>query len=227
MSFSKQIPQTTKPGESPMRSITLLFLVAILVQPSHAFTGQFQGARTLDSQSYEITATGLVAWWIDEGERTHSYNKFGLRAAYGLPEKFYNSDILFSFERAINPNSELSGINIFALGPKISIKEDRLAFFCKANLVRAGQTNTLDLLTFRPTLLATFSLGEKAEISPHIEILWPYRRDVLETFIAFGIGSEVKMTETASFRPEINALVNPGESGIDLAIGIGLTSSGP
>lgn len=188
---------------------------------------ELQSARTLEKGKVEATAgfSANFSVFDDEGKQynEHSYDHFGVHLAYGLADRV---DLRARLEYIwIDDAGEPGGTyNIFGMGPKGSIVEDRLAVYLPVGFAFGKEIeNTGDTWQFHPTLLFTLPVSDYFEFNPSGKVLIPFNSD-LEALVAFnfGLGLSTDLSKYA-IRPEFGLLYNPGEKGHYQHFSVGVT----
>lgn len=210
---------------SLLASLIIYFLTVSSCMPP--VFSELQSARTAGKGKVEATAGVSLNYSVfkDEGKRhnEHYYDHAGIHLAYGLTEQV---DLRARFEYVgVDDSGESGGTyNIFGMGPKWAISENRFAIYLPVGFAFGGEIEEVrETWQFHPTLLFTVPVTDYLEFNPSGKVLIPFNKD-LEELVAFNFGLGLSSDfDKYAVRPEFGLLYNPGEKGRYQHFSIGVT----
>ena len=146
---------------------TLLFLMIFMVFVSFSCAPVFsdlQSAKLVGKGNFETTPNFTTTSWTANGETDHIQNHFGFQLGYGLSNRV---DLRARYE-FIGGDKDVADVklNVFGIGPKISLLKDRIAAYVPIGFAFGGDVEGIDEIELQPTLLFTIPVGENVEINP-------------------------------------------------------------
>jgi len=181
-----------------------------------------QSARMTGKNNFELTPTGTLTNFRENGDGEKVQNSIGFQASFGIHSK---ADVRFRFERIWLANGSIvdDGINIVGFAPKYSIIENRIAasllFGCAID--GAGDIGAFEL---HPTMLFSFPVKQdKIDVNFSPKYLWSFDPDS-ENFFALNLGlSASNDLKKWAIRPEYGLCFLPGEAGVFSQLSIGFS----
>ena len=209
-----------------------LFLFSCAFAPINT---QYEKAGTLKKGNLELAGsfTGYSGSGLD-GESGNINNNYGIRAGYGISDKF---DLKFRYERLIPTNifnsedlgdGKIKGINYFSLVPKIALIPEKLSFLMPISHYSYKEEidekeSNVNLNSITPQLIYTFTNAKnKTDLSFGLKGDCLFGGDVagssfiLGTTIGAGFSSDLSKW---AIRPEIG--VSATGTATFLSYGIG------
>lgn len=199
-----------------MKSLALIFVSFLfLVYSCAPVFSDLQSAKLVGKGNFEATPNFTTASFTSEGETDHIQNHYGIQLGYGL---FKRVDLRARYE-FIGVADDGPKANIFGIGPKVSIWEDRIAAYLPVGFAFGGDVDGIDEIELQPTILFTIPAGKYVEINPSAKGIIGD-----EFYIAFNLGLGLSTDiERYVIRPEYGMLFNPGESGYFWQFSLGTT----
>ena len=189
---------------------TLLFLMIFMVFVSFSCAPVFsdlQSAKLVGKGNFETTPNFTTTSWTANGETDHIQNHFGFQLGYGLSNRV---DLRARYE-FIGGDKDVADVklNVFGIGPKISLLKDRIAAYVPIGFAFGGDVEGIDEIELQPTLLFTIPVGENVEINPSVKGIIG-GEFYYAVNLGLGLSSDLKKYV---IRPEYGLFFNPGESG--------------
>jgi len=192
--------------------ISILFLISSCAP----VFSDLQSAKLVGKGNFEATPHFTTTSMTFDGETEHAQNHFGVQLGYGL---FNRIDLRARYEY-IDIEGDGGKANIFGLGPKISILEDRIAAYLPVGFAFGGDVEGIEEIEFQPTLLFTIPAGRYVEINPSAKGILSEE----DFYLAFNLGLGLSTNyDLYVLRPEYGILVNPGEEGYYSQFSVGAT----
>lgn len=188
----------------------LALLLTLSASACAAPFSDLQSARTLEPGDSEITGSYSYIRVANDGESDKVQDNFGVQYARGLSDRVELRAKYFY----ISPDgSDTDGVSAFGVGPKVSLVEDRVAFYTPVGLGFGGGIETGDSWQWQPTLLFSAPMGERAEVTASTKAQFWFE-DFGDPNLAFNLGLGFGPDlESWMIRPEVGLLVNPGADG--------------
>jgi len=202
--------------------LAVLFALAVLAASAHAqaiFSNQ-QSAWTLKPGQIAIGGIFSNVSWHNGGNSAHAWNAYGVSMGFGLAQ---NIELCARYEY-LDPKYD-QGASALSFGPKISFLKNIVAVYVPLEFAFGNDNfDVSDTWNVQPTLLATFPLGQRLEITPSFKALIPFKSGN-DTLLAVSMGFGVFALENKKLliRPEFGILVNPGESGSYWQLSVGVS----
>ena len=193
----------------------LLTLFGACVVPLN--TG-FESARMLKKGETELTGNYTHYSFSDEGESGSVNNNFGLRIGYGFSDRI---NLKLRYERLVPTEEGASGINYIDLAPKFRLLPGKIAATLPLGMYFSEDETEF---VISPKMLFTYpasnrfeaTLAAKADIFPE---------DDGNVYLGFNLGLGLSANlDRWALRPEIGLMVDPDESGLVWAWGIGFVA---
>lgn len=211
-----------------MKRIYTLFytsLSSIILFNSCAFAPVFsdiQSARMAGKNNLELTPTGTLTNFRENGDGEKVQNSIGFQAAYGIHSK---ADVRFRYERVWLANGSIvdDGIHTIGLAPKYSILKNRIAASLLLGCAVDG-AGDIGAFEIHPTMLFSVPLlNDKIDLNFSPKYLWSLDPDS-ENFMAFNLGlSASNDLKKWAIRPEYGLCFLPEETGIFSQFSIGFS----
>lgn len=134
----------------------------------------------------ELTPTGTLTNFRENGDGEKVQNSIGFQAAYGIHSK---ADVRFRYERVWLANGSIvdDGIHTIGLAPKYSILENRIAASLLLGCAVDG-AGDIGAFEIHPTMLFSVPLlNDKIDLNFSPKYLWSLDPDS-ENFMAFNLG---------------------------------------
>ncbi len=181
---------------------------------------EMQSARLVGKNNFEITPGFSSVSFSNAGESKGLQNHLGMQLAYGISE---NVDLRLRFEHIWLKDNSYS-TQVIGLGPKISLKKDRMALYAPIGLALGNK----DSWEFHPTMLFTLPLSpKKVDFNPSFKYLVMLCKDCQNAMaVNAGFAFSSDLTKWA-IRPEYGLLFNPNKGGHygHFSIGVSLNVS--
>ncbi len=191
---------------------SLAAVLTLILSSSACVTSELQSARLVGPGKFEVTPSYTMASFSDERQTERTTNQFGIQVASGLTSRI---DLRLRYEYIdIVPEGE-EGFSILGFGPKFGVVEDRLAIYAPVGFAFGDEfEDSSQSWQFRPTVLFTHTISDKAEITTAGKgVIWLNDDDVddlLGASLGLGLSSDL---DRWVVRPEFGFLRNPGEEG--------------
>lgn len=177
----------------------------------------FSDARMLRPGQVEVTPAVSPVYVIENGDTTHVWNDFGVRALFGLSDRV---NIGAGYNRTQVSLGENYGFNTVAFGPKLGVVSDRVAVALPVGVTFGEDIRVADTWQFHPTLLMTIPLSQRVDFNPAVRLLIPMRKGP-DTLVAAHAGFGIRTGRRLVLRPEAAFIFNPGEDGVVWTFGLG------
>lgn len=178
----------------------------------------YESARMLPAGATEVKAAFSHGSDHYEGESESLSNNFGLGVGYGISDHL---NLKVRYERIAVADSDGEGINYLAFGPKYAIVPDYVAVMMPLGVYFGDGESTWGI---HPGLL--FTLPAKNQ---RVEGTFGVRTDIFfeegtEMLVGFNIGLGLSQDlERWAIRPDLGFVINPGEKGSILTLGVGVS----
>ena len=183
----------------------------------------FQSARTLEPGEVQLTPSYSYVQFRDDGDSDKAQDEFGLQVAAGLTERVEVRARYFAVRVSDEDESEI--VSVLAAGPKFSLVEDQVALYAPIGFGFGADIETGETFQFQPTLLVTLPLSERFELNPSAKAQIWLNADEADNLLAFNLGAGISRDLSRwAIRPEVGLLVNPGEDGAYLHLGLGFSA---
>jgi hypothetical protein len=183
-----------------------IILMSMLFQNCSPVFSELQGARTVGEGNVEFTPSYSTVSGVSEGESEKLQNQMGIHAAFGVSPTV---DIRARYEYVWLEDVNTS---VLALGPKIGIVKDKVAFSLPVG--RALGEGTSDSWQIHPTVLLTLpAVKDKLDINLSPKYLITFCEECGDYFaVNLGLAISSDLNQWA-IRPEYGLLYDLGESG--------------
>lgn len=202
--------------------MSFIFLV-LLCSPSCApVFSELQSARTVGQNRAEFTPMYSSTSFGEDGESNGIQDHIGMHVAYGVTEEI---DIRARIERLwLKDGSFSDGVSIIALGPKISLVENQIAF--SLPIGRALGENTNDSWQLQPSLLfSAQAITDKLEFTVAPKYVVQACKGC-ENLVAVNFGFAISDNlNTWAIRPEYGLIYNPNETGHYAHFSVGVSAA--
>src|SRR5262249_11892156 len=148
-------------------------------------------------------------------EGDHVQDEYGLQLATGLADRV---DLRGRYDH-VRVNDE--GVNVVALGPKVSLLKDRIAVAVPVGFAFGSGLQSSKTWEVPPTLLLTAPVDPHVELNVSGKVLVPFSEG--DTTVAFNVGFGLGKLDRWAIRPEFGMLFDPGQSGHFSQFSIGFT----
>lgn len=111
--------------------------------------------------------------------------------------------------------------NVIAIAPKISLVHEKFAYYMPFGFGFGEGLETKNTYETHPTFIFTQMLSNDAELNLSGKYIIPFKSE-RENLIAFNVGFGVDAA-SVKFRPSAGILINPGENGVFLDLGVGVS----
>lgn len=203
-----------------VRYVAPVALVVVALSGCVPFVADQQSARLLPEGEIEVTPSFSSVSFSAQGETSHVQDQYGVRLGYGVSDKV---ELRAMYERVSVQNAD-EGLNLFGGGVKWSVVPDQVAFYVPIGFATGAGVETGDTWTVVPTLLGTYRAGSTFEITPSVKGILPFTASDPELFLGFHLGAGISTDlDLWAIRPEVGAVVNPGNEGVTWGWTIGLT----
>jgi len=200
---------------------TLLSSIIFLSSCAPVFS-DIQSARMTGKNNLELTPTGTLTNFRENGDDEKVQNSIGFQAAYGIHSKV---DVRLRYERVWLTNGSIvdDGIHTIGLAPKYSILKDRIAASLLVGFAVDG-AGDFGLFEIHPTMLFSLPLlNDKIDLNFSPKYLWTFDPDN-ENFFAFNLGlSASNDLKKWAIRPEYGLCFLPGVTGLYSQLSIGFS----
>lgn len=188
--------------------VWLLAIFTMILHSCAPVFSEMQSARLVGENQVEITPSGSLVSFTNEGDSEAVQNHFGLMGAYGINSWL---DLRMRYEYIWLREAEM-GYHVLGLGPKFSLVENKMAFALPIG--RAFGDDTSDTWQMHPTLILTLpAMEDRMDINLSTKYLIPFCQDC-EGLIAINLGLALSTdVKRWAIRPEYGHLYNPGEKG--------------
>lgn len=169
---------------------------------------ELQSARTVGKNRVEITPNATVATdgWGEQYE-------FGGQLAYGITSKF---DMRFKYEY-------VEGVNAIAIAPKISLRENKIAFTVPIGTAFTYGFKETYGLNIHPTFLFTACpLKDKIDLTFSPKLLLSFSDSPTASLALNFSPAFSRNLKNWAIRPEIGALVGNGGLALQLSMGLSI-----
>lgn len=202
--------------------LNILYAIAGIFFLSSCATifNEFQGAKTVGKDNYEITPTVSAVSFRQDNESTYTQTNAGFQLAYGLTETVdfrVRYEMIFPDVDDVN----IGDFNVLGIAPKVAIIPDKLAYYMPIGFAFGKDIETKDTFEVQPTLLFTQTLSDQFDINLSGKYIVPLR-DESENLVAFNMSFGI-LGEPIKIRPAAGILFNPGEEGIFIDLGLGVS----
>lgn len=188
--------------------------VLVLAGACVPYVADQQSARLLEPGQVEVTPSFSNVSFSAEGETEHVQNQFGLRFGYGASP---NVEVRGTYERVTldeDVRVDDTDVNLLGVGVKVGLVPDQLALFLPVGFAFGGDLESGDTWTFVPTLLGTWRATPGVELNPSVKAIYPFAIEDPELFLGFHLGAGISTDmDRWAFRPEVGAVINPGDEG--------------
>lgn len=195
-------------------------LALLLLSGCAPFIADQQSARLLPEGGVEVTPSFSYVSFSVEGETEHVQDHYGVRLGYGATDVL---ELRAMFEH-VSVEGVDEGVNLLGAGVKWALVPNQLAFYLPLGFATGGDIDTGDSGTVVPTLLGTYRTGATFEVTPSVKGIYPFTAENPELFLGFHLGAGISTDlDVWAFRPEVGAVVNPGDEGVTWGWTVGFT----
>jgi hypothetical protein len=120
--------------------------------------------------------------------------------------------------------THVEGVNEVALGPKLSLLQDRIGIALPVGFAFGGGVRSSKTWQTHPTLLLTAPVDRHFELNASGKVLVPFSEG--DTLVAFNVGLGVGDLDRWAIRPEFGMLFEPGQGGHFSQFSVGVTYVG-
>lgn len=197
-------------------------LPALLAAGCVPYVADQQSARMLPARGIELNGSYSTVSFRNEGESEHVQDQFGARFAYGLSDR---TELRFTYERIeLDDDFEADGLNLFGAGVKLGLVPERLALYVPVGMMTGEDLESGDTWTVAPTLLGTWRASPQFELNPSVKAIYPFAAEDPEVFLGFHLGAGISTDlDRWAVRPEVGAVINPGDDGTVLGFTLGFS----
>lgn len=198
-----------------MRLKSTLCLAALV--PATACAPMFSDARMLRPGQFEVTPAVSPAYVSEDGDTTHVWNDYGVRALFGVSSRL---NFGVGYNRTELAQLGDFGVNTVGFGPKFGLVADRVALAVPVGFSFGEEIEVRDTWQVHPTLLMTVPMNQRVDFNPAVRLLIPTREGA-DTLVAVHAGFGVRTGRHLVLRPEAAFIFNPGEDGVVWTVGLG------
>ncbi len=178
----------------------------------------------------EVTPGASRVTWHDSDHdgRDLSQSHIGVQVATGVTDRVHArvryERIKMSEDDGFGSSDAVS-VHVLALGPKIGLIPDELAFALPVGFAWGEDIRTRRTFQAHPTVIGTFAAAPPIEVNVSAKALLPLRdRDDVDDLVALNLGLGVGPDpDRRVIRPEFGVLLNPGEDGRFQHFSVGVT----
>lgn len=204
-----------------------LVIVALTASSCVAPFTEFQDARLAGPGRLETTAFYSATSASGEGDSQKIQDHYGVQIATGVSETV---DLRLRYER-VNPESQCDGfvcysgkgVNVVGGGPKFGLVRDRLALSVPIGTAFGSGVESSQAWQAQPAILGSLIISPAVMVNAAAKAIVWLDRDT-DDLLAFTLGAGLNLPSTPLWvRPEIGYLINPGEDGHALSVGMGVS----